>query len=133
MGSELKMAPRSVQFFSVQPECLDPCPSGPLIQPHAERVALGTRQLSMRVPLIRPDRNQRAETVNPIFLTAQAPLQSALLRVRAMAPPPAGDHPASREAELRVLLAFVLLGAVVAAATALLPTGLLPLRKRRVG
>jgi hypothetical protein len=87
----------------------------------------------MRVPPIRPDRNQRAKTVNPILLTAQAPLQSALFRVRALATPSAGDHPASREAELRVLLAFVLLGAVVAAATVFLPAGLLPLQKRRVG
>ncbi|MFC3896618.1 hypothetical protein ACFOWZ_34515 [Lentzea rhizosphaerae] len=72
--------------------------------------------------------------VNPILLAAHASLQSALLRVRALATPPTGDPlPATgREAELRILLAFLLLGAVVAVATVFLPTGLVPPRKGRV-
>jgi hypothetical protein len=75
--------------------------------------------------------------VNPILLTTQASLQSALLRVRTLAATPSTGDPGlpttAREAELRVPLAFVLLGAVVAAATVFLPAGLLPPQKRRVG
>lgn len=74
--------------------------------------------------------------VNPILLTAQASLQSALLRVRTLTAPSTGEPVLSattREAELRILLAFVLLGAVVAAATVFLPSGLLPQQKGRVG
>lgn len=74
--------------------------------------------------------------MNHILLTAQAPLQSVLSRVRSLATAPAGDSvlpTGAREAELRVLLAFVLLGAVVAAATVLLPTGTPTPRKDVVG
>lgn len=90
----------------------------------------------MLVPPIRQDRNQRAETVNPIILTASAPLQSVLSRVRPLAASPACDSvvPAeAREAELRILLAFVLLGAVAAAATVLVPTDVFRQRTGGVG
>lgn len=123
-------------FFGTQPECLDPCSRRRLSTAQQNASLLGTRQLPTRVPPIRPDRNQRAETVNHILLTAQAPLQSVLSRVRSLATAPAGDSvlpTGAREAELRVLLAFVLLGAVVAAATVLLPTGTPTPRKDVVG
>ena len=89
----------------------------------------------MLVPPIRQDRNQRAETLNSIILTASAPLHSVLSRVRSLDAPPAGDvvpPVEAREAELRILLAFVLLGAVVAAATSLMPAGVFRQRKDRV-
>lgn len=66
------------------------------------------------VPPILPDRDQRAETVHPIISAAPAPLQSVLSRIRSTTPA-GGAH----EVELRLLLAFVLLGAVVAATTVL--------------
>lgn len=72
--------------------------------------------------------------MNPILLTAHAPLQSVLSRVRTLATSEDSVVPTgAREAELRVLLAFVLLGAVVAAATVLLPTGAPRPRKDTVG
>lgn len=71
-----------------------------------------------------------------MILAASAPLQSALSRVRALdiSTPDASVLPVeAREAELRVLLAFLLLGAVVAAATVLVPTEVLRPRRGEVG
>lgn len=106
-------------------------------QPHSRtRYSRDTAAPEARSAEIGPDRNQRAETVNPIILTAQAPLQSVLSRVRTLATSTAGDSvlPANaREAELRILLAFVLLSAVVAAATVFVPTEVFRPRKDRVG
>lgn len=74
--------------------------------------------------------------MNPIILAAPAPLQSVLSRVRTLATSSADDSvlPAgAREAELRILLAFLLLGAVVAATTVLVPTDALRPRRGGVG
>jgi hypothetical protein len=59
-----------------------------------------------------------------------------LSRVKTLAVSSAGDSVVpteAREAELRILLAFVLLGAVVAAATVLVPPGVLRSQRGRVG
>jgi hypothetical protein len=54
--------------------------------------------------------------VYPIICAASAPLQSVLSRIKSTAP--AGE---AHEQTFRLLLAFVLLGAVAAAATVLAP------------
>lgn len=54
--------------------------------------------------------------MNPIICAVPAPLQSVLSRIR-----PADSSVHGHEVELRLLLAFVLLGAVAAAATVLVP------------
>lgn len=73
--------------------------------------------------------------MNHIILAAPSPLQSVLSRVQTLTTSQPGESIMpfeAREAELRVLLTFVLLGAVVVAATVLVPTGVLQQRRDRV-
>ena len=126
----------SVTFFGAQPECLDPQSRRQLSTAQQNARPTGYGSIPILVPPIRQDRNQRAETVNPIILAASAPLQSVLSRVRTLDISPASESVLptdARQAELRIILAFVLLGAVVAAATVLVPIGVLRPQKGRVG
>ncbi|SDF31683.1 hypothetical protein SAMN05216553_10160 [Lentzea fradiae] len=71
--------------------------------------------------------------MNPIILAAHAPFHSALSRLRTTTACSTTAEGKGREAELRLLLAFVLLGAVVAVATTLLPPEALRPRKGEMG